>query len=137
MLAMLAFVLWLGYGIAACVVLIQESYGVKRPEFLNLCFIAAAAVIEVPLALLMCVGAFRMKAYRSRRLALASAILALLPFGPTAYFGIPLGIWALVLLRRADVVAAFANRAAGDVPISASADSAQFARATTVPPTNS
>jgi hypothetical protein len=86
----------------------------------------------------MCVGAFRMKAYRSRRLALATAILALVPFGPTLFYGMPLGIWALVLLRRADVVAAFANnRSAGDVPVSASADSAQFASAPTVPPTNS
>jgi hypothetical protein len=137
MLAMLAFVLWLGYGIAACVILIQESYGVKGPEFLNLRLIAAAAVIEVPLALLMCVGAFRMKACRSRRLALATAILALVPFGPTLFYGMPLGIWAMVLLRRADVVAAFADREAGNVPASRSADPAQFARATTIPPTSS
>jgi hypothetical protein len=138
MLAMLAFVLWLGYGIGACVVVIQHYNGAPtRVPILDLCLIATAAAIEVPMALLMCLGAFRMTKYRSRRLALASAILALVPIGPTAYFGIPLGVWALVLLRRADVVAAFANRAAGDVPVSASADSAQFASAPTVPPTKS
>jgi hypothetical protein len=78
-----------------------------------------------------------MKAYRSRRLALATAILALVPFGPTLFYGMPLGIWALVLLRRADVVAAFVKRAAGVVPVSAPADAAQFASAPTVPPTSS
>jgi tRNA A-37 threonylcarbamoyl transferase component Bud32 len=139
MLAMLACVLWLAYGIGACVVAVQQYNGATAEvPILDLRLIATAAAIEVPLALLMCVGTFRMTAYRSRRLALAAAILAIVPIGPTLFYGIPLGIWALVLLRRADVVAEFAKkRSADDVAISAPADSAQFANAPTVPPTRS
>jgi len=134
-MAMLACVLWIGFGFVACVIAFQQN--VSHRNYEPYAAIICAAVIEIPFALLMCLGAFRMKAYRSRPLALTTAILALVPFGPTLYFGMPLAIWALVLLRRADVVAAFANRAAGDRPISAPTDPAQIARGTTVPPMSS
>jgi tRNA A-37 threonylcarbamoyl transferase component Bud32 len=135
MLAMLACVLWIAAGVI-CFILVVNARRASVSLQIEMCVIIAA-MIEVPLALLMCLGAFRMKAYRWRASALTTAILALVPIGPTLFFGIPLGIWALVLLRRADVTAAFVKRAAGVVPVSELADSAQFASAPTVPPTKS
>jgi hypothetical protein len=53
-------------------------------------------------------GAFRMSAARGYTICMATAIMALVPFlGPCYVLGIPFGIWALIVLRRADVRAAF------------------------------
>jgi hypothetical protein len=42
------------------------------------------------------------------RITMASAITSCIPFlSPMVYFGIPFGIWALVVLRRKDVRIAF------------------------------
>lgn len=53
-------------------------------------------------------GALKMKGLRSYGLAMTASILALLPCcGPCGCLGIPLGIWALVVLRKPEVRAAF------------------------------
>jgi hypothetical protein len=54
-------------------------------------------------------GAICMRRGTNYKVALISAILGCIPFlSPAIYFGIPFGIWALVVLRRPDVRAAFA-----------------------------
>jgi hypothetical protein len=53
-------------------------------------------------------GALYMRRGVRYRLAMASAITSCIPLlSPMVYFGIPFGIWALVVLRRKDVRAAF------------------------------
>lgn len=53
-------------------------------------------------------GALKMKGLQSYGLANTGAILALIPCcGPCVCVGIPLGIWALVVLRKPEVRASF------------------------------
>ena len=59
------------------------------------------------------IGAWQMRRGKNYRLALMSAVLACAPIiSPCGGLGIPLGIWALVVLHRKDVKAVFAARAA-------------------------
>ena len=54
------------------------------------------------------IGALRMRRLESRRLATAAAVLAVLPCTSACYvLGVPLGIWALVVLARPEVRSAF------------------------------
>ncbi|HJT78524.1 MAG TPA: hypothetical protein VJ739_15070, partial [Gemmataceae bacterium] len=53
----------------------------------------------------------RMMWLRSYRVALVGSVLAILPFSPMFLFGLPLGSWALVVLRDPEVEAAFAAEA--------------------------
>jgi hypothetical protein len=55
------------------------------------------------------VGSLRMGNLEAHGLAFASAILALLPSSPCALLGLPVGIWALVVLTTPEVKAAFAR----------------------------
>ncbi len=55
-------------------------------------------------------GAIQMMNLRKYGLAMASAIVAMIPcFGPCCCIGLPIGIWALVVLNKPEVKAAFAN----------------------------
>ena len=53
------------------------------------------------------VGALKMKALRSYGFAVTSAVLVMLPCSCCCLAGLPVGIWALVVLMSADVKAAF------------------------------
>jgi hypothetical protein len=58
-------------------------------------------------------GAWKMRYGNSYRWAYAAAVLTCIPvLSPFVYFGIPVGIWALIVLHRKDVKAAFAAKAA-------------------------
>ena len=63
-------------------------------------------LIVIP-SLLILAGGFQMLRLQSYRLAIIAAIVALLPCSPAWLLGLPLGIWALVILARRDVRAAF------------------------------
>ena len=52
-------------------------------------------------------GAWNLMQLRSYRLATAGSILALFPFAPGAIIGVPMGIWALVLMTKEKVKTAF------------------------------
>ncbi len=52
-------------------------------------------------------GAIKMNALQSYGLAMAAAIMAMLPCGCCCLIGLPVGIWALVVLLDANVKAAF------------------------------
>jgi hypothetical protein len=55
-------------------------------------------------------GAIDMLRMNSLRSARAGAILAMVPIcGPCIFFGIPLGIWTLIVLARPEVKAGFAK----------------------------
>ena len=56
----------------------------------------------------MLIAAIRMKELRSYGLAMAGAILGMLPYlSPCCLLGLPFGIWALVVLADPAVKAAF------------------------------
>jgi hypothetical protein len=53
-------------------------------------------------------GALRMKDLRSHSLAVAASVIAMVPCAsPCCLLGLPVGIWALVVLLRPEVKAAF------------------------------
>jgi len=67
--------------------------------------------ITAVLALVIVVGAWKMLQLTSRRWAIAASVLAVspIPSGPFWPLSLPLGIWALVVLNRPQVRAAFAH----------------------------
>ncbi|UCG58802.1 MAG: serine/threonine protein kinase [Phycisphaerales bacterium] len=52
-------------------------------------------------------GGWNLMQLRSHRLALVGTILAMIPFFPGAIVGLPMGIWALVVMTKDEVKAAF------------------------------
>lgn len=57
-------------------------------------------------------GSYQARRGRAYRWALAAAILSCIPFlSPLFYFGIPLGVWMLLVLWRNDIRACFATNA--------------------------
>jgi len=68
-------------------------------------------VLSIFVGPLIIIGAVNMLHLRSFGWALAAAILALLPCGPSWLLVLPAGIWALVVLTAPDVKAAFARHA--------------------------
>jgi len=68
----------------------------------------ASSVIALAVGVVVLLGAVRMMALRSYGLALAGAILAMIPcISPCCVLGLPFGIWALVVLMNTEVKAAF------------------------------
>jgi hypothetical protein len=72
----------------------------------------AVAVIGLPVGAVMLIAAMKMKKLESYGLAMAGAILGMIPYlSPCCLLGLPFGIWALVVLADGSVKAAFRNRA--------------------------
>ncbi len=66
------------------------------------------ALLSVVLNGIVFFGALKMKNLQSHGLAMAAAIIAVIPCcGPCVCLGIPVGIWALVVLNKPEVKAAF------------------------------
>jgi serine/threonine protein kinase len=67
-------------------------------------FLAVFAVLYlamvVPLAIIMILGSLRMKRLESYGLSVFASIVAFVPFHPLFLFGLPIGIWSLVVLGR-------------------------------------
>lgn len=55
--------------------------------------------------IIVLVGAYKMRKLKSYRFAMAASVIAI--FSPMFYFGVPLGIWAIVVLRNKRVKAEF------------------------------
>jgi hypothetical protein len=65
-------------------------------------------VVQLAIGVLVLWGALRMMKLSSYGLAITAAIIAMIPcVSPCCCLGLPFGIWALVVLSRADVKAAF------------------------------
>jgi ankyrin repeat protein len=60
-------------------------------------------LVTVPFSLLTIVGGVAMHQCRSRALALLGSCAAMLPVGPLVLLGFPLGLWALLVLRRSRI----------------------------------
>jgi hypothetical protein len=65
-------------------------------------------IVGLAMGVFMVAGAWKMLYLRSLPMATASSCLALVPCSVFWLLGLPLGIWALVVLRRPEVQAAFA-----------------------------
>jgi hypothetical protein len=86
----------------------------NQPDFMKL--ITMFVLLLLGLAslcsgLIVLNGARNMRKLKNYRFCRFSAVLAMLPLGMGFVLGLPFGIWALVVLRRADVRAAFAQSA--------------------------
>lgn len=78
----------------------------EGPETLGLKMLGSLMAIAA--SLLVAAGAYRMLQLRSYPLVVFSAVLAVSPcFFPCCFLGLPIGIWALAVLNRPDVRAAF------------------------------
>ncbi len=98
-----------GAVVAAVVLLMQKGFSGQfitfqfLPGFAQLFIVAAMAAY----AIFVVLGAWNLMQLRSYRLATVGSILALFPFAPGAIIGVPMGIWALVLMAKEKVKAAF------------------------------
>lgn len=86
--------------------------GASREEQLFSAFTGTVGIIVGIFTLIMgiviIVGALRMKSLTSYGFAVASSVLAMIPcVSPCCILGLPIGIWALVVLLDKDVKAAF------------------------------
>lgn len=67
-----------------------------------------ATVVTLVVGGLIIFGAMKMMSLQNYGLAMAAAIIAMVPcLSPCCCFGIPAGIWAIVVLSNAEVKAAF------------------------------
>jgi tRNA A-37 threonylcarbamoyl transferase component Bud32 len=94
--------------------LIQEGFAARGSIFGFMPGAMELLVVGVMVAhaIVVTLGAWNLMQLRSRRLAIAGSILAMLPFFPGAVVGLPMGIWALVTLRKREVKAAFGQEQA-------------------------
>ncbi len=100
-------------------VLMRRSFS---GQFIGFSFLPGSAqvvivAVMVAYAVLVVLGAWNLMQLRSYRLAKAGSILALFPFSPGAVVGLPMGIWALVVMTKKEVKAAFGqNRTDVKIP---------------------
>jgi predicted Ser/Thr protein kinase len=77
--------------------------GLDAPLFVGIALLCSCPVASV----FALTGAGKMRRLENARLAVMGAIASILPFTPGFVVGLHFGIWALVVLSRADVLAAF------------------------------
>lgn len=87
---------------------IRDEIPDRYAEFWEGSFGAASSVIEIAVAAFIIFAALKMKELRQWELSLAAAIVAMIPcISPCCILGLPIGIWALVVLLRPEVKQAF------------------------------
>jgi len=99
----------LGALVGMAISLIQKGFSGQLITFgllpASVELIIVAAVAAHGLCVLL--GAWNLMQLRSYRWALAGGILGMCPFFPGAFVGLPMGIWALILITKKEVKAAF------------------------------
>jgi hypothetical protein len=70
-------------------------------------FAFVAVALNLAFSITVIIGGWQMRQARSYGLALIAAIVALLPCTFGWVLGLPIGIWALIVLMDAEVKAAF------------------------------
>ncbi|MEM7305149.1 MAG: hypothetical protein AAF682_00695 [Planctomycetota bacterium] len=105
-----------GIGIAYCVLNIGLTiFGVQMPgqevpegmEWLNAVGIGSS-LIGIGVGVFLWISAAKMQRLEAYNQSLIAAILAVVPFcSPCCCIGIPVGVWAIIVLSKADVKEAF------------------------------
>jgi hypothetical protein len=82
--------------------------------------IAVVACLVLSAAAVMMAGAMRMMIGRKKYiLCVVAAMLALVPWSPAWLIGLPVGIWAVIVLARPEVMAAFLDKPRGESAVPA------------------
>jgi hypothetical protein len=86
-----------------------RDQGMQFPAPIGPMAVTMGGIVQLLFAILILIGAIKMKRLESYGLAIASAILAMIPctFGGCCVLGLPFGIWALVVLSDIHVRSAF------------------------------
>ena len=96
---------FVGMGIAP---FIRDEIPDRYAEFWEGSVGAASAVVGMAVAVFIIFAALKMKELRQWELSLAASIVAMIPcISPCCILGLPIGIWALVILLRPEVKDAF------------------------------
>jgi hypothetical protein len=98
-------------GIAAVVVGLLLLAGIGADMSWDLALAAIIGVVSVASGIVVLAGALKMRRLTDYRFCRLTAMIAMLPLGAGFPLGLPFGIWALLVLRRPDVQAAFAANA--------------------------
>ena len=94
-----------GMGIAP---FIRDEIPKKYAEFWEGSLGAASAIVEIAVAAFIIFAALKMRELKQWELSLAASIVAMIPcISPCCILGLPIGIWALVVLLRPEVKEAF------------------------------
>ncbi len=95
----------LGMGIAP---FIREEIPERYADFWEGSMGAASSIVGIVVAAFIIYAALKMKELRQWELSLAASIVAMIPcISPCCILGLPIGIWALVILLRPEVKEAF------------------------------
>lgn len=87
---------------------IRDEIPARYAEFWEGSIGAASSVVEIVVAAFIIFAALKMKEMRQWELSLAASIVAMIPcISPCCIIGLPIGIWALVVLLRPEVKQAF------------------------------
>jgi hypothetical protein len=71
-------------------------------------FAVLSAIVGVGVGVLILIGALKMKKLENYGLAMVASIVAMIPcLSPCCLIGLPIGIWAVVILSKPEVKAAF------------------------------
>ena len=94
-----------GMGIAP---FIRDEIPERYAEFWEGSMGAASSVVEIAVAAFIIFAALKMRELKQWELSLAASIVAMIPcISPCCILGLPIGIWALVVLLRPEVKQAF------------------------------
>jgi tRNA A-37 threonylcarbamoyl transferase component Bud32 len=99
-----------GAVVGTIILLVQKGFSGRFLGFLPgsaQLFIVVAMAAQ---AVIVVSGAWNMMRLRSYRMAMAGTVLAMLPFSPGAVIGLPMGIWALMVMARKQVKATFGRK---------------------------
>lgn len=94
-----------GMGIAP---FIRDEIPERYVEFWEGSVGAGSAIVEIAVAAFIIFAALKMRELRQWELSLAASIVAMIPcVSPCCILGLPIGIWALVVLLRPEIREAF------------------------------
>ena len=87
---------------------IRDEIPARYAEFWEGSVGAASSIVGIAVAAFIIFAALKMKELRQWELSLAASIVAMIPcISPCCILGLPIGIWALVILMRPEVKEAF------------------------------
>jgi tRNA A-37 threonylcarbamoyl transferase component Bud32 len=99
-----------GAVVGTIILLVQKGFSGRFLGFLPGSAQLVIVVAVAARAVIVVSGAWNLMQLRSRRTAIVGSVLAMLPFSPGAIIGLPMGIWALMVMARKRVKAAFGRK---------------------------